>query len=190
MKTKKTDRRSQRTRRLLGEALISLLQERRYDAITIQDILDRADVGRSTFYGHYWDKEDLISSEIARVIDHLSERVGQDRQHAAPLIPSLVLFQHVQDHRHLYQALLRGEGIEIAVRAFRDHLQEHIEARLREKQAYGIADDVLKAVAFHVAGSFVNLLQWWLEAEPGWSPERVDALFRDLVLPGVQRYLR
>jgi AcrR family transcriptional regulator len=95
MKTQKTDRRSLRTRRLLGEALIALLLEKRYEDITVQDILERANIGRSTFYEHYWDKEDLLTSEIERVIDVLDQRLATPSQHAADLIPSLALFQHV-----------------------------------------------------------------------------------------------
>src|SRR5690348_6733672 len=68
MKTEKQDRRSERTRRLLGEALISLMLERRYADLTVQDILDRANIGRSTFYAHYWDKDDLLASTMEQMI--------------------------------------------------------------------------------------------------------------------------
>src|SRR5215472_17303062 len=96
MKTQKTHRRSERTRRLIGEALVALLLEKRYEDITVQDILDQADVGRSTFYAHYYDKEDLLTSEIERVIDVLSQHMEQAPSAPTAMIPSLGLFQHVQ----------------------------------------------------------------------------------------------
>lgn len=199
MKTQKTDRRSLRTRRLLGEALIELLLEKRYDDITVQDILERANIGRSTFYEHYWDKEDLLTSEIERVIDVLAQRLAKPSQHAADLIPSLALFQHVQEQQRLFQALLRGQGIrqalkrgqglQVVTQAFQDLLTTRVEQRLREQSVKDMPDELFVALASYIAGAFMTLMQWWLETELAWPPERMDTLFRDLVLPGVDHLL-
>jgi AcrR family transcriptional regulator len=189
MKTQKKDRRSMRTQLLLGEALIALLLEKRYDDITIQDILDRANIGRSTFYEHYWDKEDLLTSEIERVIDVLDQHIATSTKYAADFIPSLALFQHVQEQHRLLRALLRGQGIKIVIQAFQDLLRARVEQRLREESQKEVSDELLAAVASYVAGAFMTLMQWWLETEMVWSPERMDALFRDLVLPGVDHLL-
>ena len=199
MKTQKTDRRSLRTQRLLGEALIALLLEKRYDDITIQDILERANIGRSTFYEHYWEKVDLLPSEIERVIDLLNQHLTTPPQYTADLIPSLALFQHVQEQQRLFQAFLRGQGIRQALnrgqgfravtQAFQDLLRGRVEQRLRGERKQGESDKLLAAVASYLAGAFMTLMQWWLETELAWSPERMDALFRDLVLPGVDHLL-
>lgn len=66
MKNTKADRRSQRTRQLLSSALVDLMLQKRYDEITVQNIIDRANVGRSTFYAHYLDKDDLLVSDFCR----------------------------------------------------------------------------------------------------------------------------
>lgn len=198
MKTQKTDRRSMRTQRLLGEALIALLLEKHYDDITVQDILDRANIGRSTFYEHYWDKEDLLTSEIERVIDLLDQHIATSSQHPAVFLPSLALFQHVQEQQRLYRALLRGQGIQallrvkgiqIVTQAFQDLLRTRVETRLRGEGEKEGSDELLAAVASYVVGAFMSLMQWWLETEMAWSPERMDALFRDLILPGVEYLL-
>ena len=186
MKTQKTDRRSMRTQRLLGDALVALLLEKRYDDITIQDILDRANIGRSTFYEHYWDKEDLLTSQIERVIDLLDQHLETPSQQAGVFMPGLALLQHVGEHHRLYQALMRGQGIHIVTQAFQDHLSTRVEARLRVE---GCPDALLAVVATYIAGAFMTLMHWWLETGMTWSPERVDALFRDLVLPGVSNLL-
>ena len=199
MKTQKTDRRSLRTRRLLGEALIALLLEKRYEDITVQDILERADIGRSTFYEHYWDKEDLMTSEIERVIDVLDQRLAMPPANTADFIPSLALFQHVQEQQRLFQAFLRGQdvrqalnrgqGFRAVTQAFEDLLRRRVQQRLRGEWKHGESDELLAVVASYVAGAFMTLMQWWLETELSWSPERMDALFRDLVLPGVDPLL-
>ena len=86
MKTDKHDRRSERTRRLLGEALIALMLERPYAGLTVGEILERADIGRSTFYAHYWDKDDLLTSEIERMLDALTQQAASAPA-ASPALP-------------------------------------------------------------------------------------------------------
>jgi AcrR family transcriptional regulator len=86
MANPKKDRRSQRTKRILVEALASLIQEKRYELITVQNIIDRADVGRSTFYEHYRDKEDLMASMLAR--NGCAERMVSSSQDWQPTTAS------------------------------------------------------------------------------------------------------
>jgi AcrR family transcriptional regulator len=184
MKTKKTDRRSQRTQRLIGEAFVILLREKRYDHVTVQDILDRANIGRATFYEHYFDKEDLLTSEIERVIDILDQHLAFSRHSETAFLPSRAFFEHVYEQYPLYQALVRGKGLNIATQALQNHFSARVQHELRD--AKGASDDLVAAVASSVAGAFIALLKWWLASEMTWSPERVDALFHELILPGVQ----
>jgi Bacterial regulatory proteins, tetR family len=108
--TAKTDRRVRRTRELLRRALFSLIQEQGYDRITVQDLLDRADIGRSTFYAHYRDKDDLLLSSFEDIRSTLAaERKAAEQTTGAPsgfLQPLLVVFRHVEGHRHLWQPLV------------------------------------------------------------------------------------
>jgi AcrR family transcriptional regulator len=85
----KADRRSQRTRQSLSAALFELMLEQRYDEITVQNIIDRANVGRSTFYAHYLDKEDLLISDFTRVLDALSQHFEQQGMEKQPTSPGL-----------------------------------------------------------------------------------------------------
>src|SRR5512135_3076549 len=119
MEVKKLDRRERRTRQLLSEALIALMQEKRYEAITVQDIIDRADVGRSTFYAHYRDKDDLFATAFQVVMDKLLGCL-EDDDDTDKIIPSLQLFRHFQKNHHLYWALARSRGLETLNRASRD----------------------------------------------------------------------
>src|SRR4026207_1793601 len=118
--TDKTDRRSQRTRHLLGAAPVELIREKDYSTITVSDIIERANVGRSTFYAHYRDKDTLFVGELDRVIEVLSQRIpGQDEM---PYFPSLGLFRHVGEEYQLYKALVWTPGIDLLIR----HMQKSL----------------------------------------------------------------
>ena len=113
----KNDRRSQRTQRMLHEALMSLMQEKRYDDITVQDILDRADIGRSTFYAHYRDKEDLMTSGLMHLMEIFSQMVAEpSTQGQQRLLPTRELFEHVQENQNLFRGMVRGRGSGIVFR--------------------------------------------------------------------------
>src|SRR5262249_24423888 len=126
----KDDRRSKRTRQLLGGALVELLLEKRFDAITVQDILNRANIGRSTFYEHYTDKEDLLMSEIQRVIRELEEHTAVSGHSPGLLMPSLECFRHIQQNRRLFHAFVSGRSVELLAREFQGQLSKLIEQNL------------------------------------------------------------
>lgn len=184
MKTEKHDRRSERTRRLLGEALTSLTLERRYADLTVQDILDRANIGRSTFYAHYWDKEDLLTSQIEGMLQALIRQMQDTPLARDALFPSLGLLRHVQDYYLVYLAQVRGGGMDPVMHTFHLRLCEYVEERLR---ARGVSPGVSVTVTAQTAvGAFLALMQWWLQAEMPLSPEALDAYYQQLVMPGVQ----
>ncbi|HEX5942604.1 MAG TPA: TetR/AcrR family transcriptional regulator, partial [Anaerolineales bacterium] len=114
----KHDRRSQRTRHLLSEAFVQLMREKGYSAITVHDLIERANIGRSTFYSHYRDKDDLFVHELDRVIEALSHRIPQEEE--LPYFPSLGLFRHVGEEVELYKALVWTPGIDLLIK----HLQK------------------------------------------------------------------
>jgi AcrR family transcriptional regulator len=190
LKNTKTDRRSQRTRRLLAHALTALLPEKRFDRITVQDIIDRADVGRSTFYAHYRDKEDLLVSEFARVLDVLMQHLGHGSAEEQQLLPSLALFRHIQEEHQLYQALVRGRGVELLFKAGQQHLSKVIAHRIAalplDPSRLTVPPSIL---AEYLAGSLLTLLRWWLDHDMPYTPERMHAIFQELVTPGVQQVL-
>jgi AcrR family transcriptional regulator len=177
----KNDRRSQRTRRLLSEALVQLIREKDYNTITVNDIIERANVGRSTFYAHYHDKDDLFLGELDRVIDVLSQRIpGQDEM---PYFPSLGLFRHVSEEYDLYKSLVWTPGIDLLIRHLQKSLSQRVEQGLEKS---GREFDVPRPVlASFIAGSFLTLLKWWLENKRANSPEEMDEIFKKLTLPGI-----
>jgi AcrR family transcriptional regulator len=173
---------------MLEDALVALMLEKRYDTITVQEIIDRANVGRSTFYAHYLDKEDLLQTEIAdlvaRLAGHMDQSAGSTGSNR--IIPSLELLQHVYESHALIRALVRGRAIEPVLKTMQTHLSMHVEARLARRLPPGPAAVVpLPVVAQHVAGTLLTLFQWWLEREMPESPEQLDEYFLRLVRPSV-----
>lgn len=178
----KQDRRSQRTRHLLSAALVQLLREKGYSAITVSDIIERANVGRSTFYAHYHDKDDLFVSELDRVIELLGHRMSN--QKGMPFFPSLGLYQHVGEEYELYKALVWTPGIDLLIKHLQASLSHRIEQGLQKSgKDFEIPPPIL---ASFIAGSFLTLLKWWLENKMIYSPEEMDAIFRRLALAGIE----
>ena len=179
----KNDRRSQRTRRALGNALIELMTEKGYEAISVKDISEPANVERSTFYSHYVDKDELLVSQMDRVVDLLSQHVPQELPDGNTFFPSLGLFQHIKEQWKLYKILVWGSGVDLLTRHLQKSLSEKIEQRLSEgEQTYELP---IPIIANFLSGSFLSLVRWWLDYKMIYSPEEMDEMFRKLALPGV-----
>jgi AcrR family transcriptional regulator len=178
----KHDRRSQRTRHLLSAAFVQLLKEKGYSGITVSDIIERADIGRSTFYSHFRDKDDLFVHELDRVIELLSHRIPN--QEDTPFFPSLGLFRHVGEEYELYKALIWTPGIDLLIKHMQTSLSHRIEQGLEESgNEYEVPIPIL---ANFIAGSFLTLLKWWLENKMVYSPEDMDVMFRKLTKQGIE----
>ena len=181
MNNHKQDRRSQRTRRLLGTAFVQLLREKGYSAITVNGLTERANVGRSTFYSHYRDKEDLFVSQLDRVIEALSHHSTDVDE--MPYFPSLGLFQHVGEEYELYKALLWTPGIDLFIKHMQASLSQRIEQGLENS---GRKFEVLAPIlANYIAGSFLTLLKWWLENKRIHTAEEIDGIFKRLLMAGI-----
>lgn len=180
----KQDRRSARTRRLLSETMVALIREKDYNAITVNDIIERANVGRSTFYAHYRDKDDLFVGELDRVIDVLSHGILHAPQDEHSLFPSLGLFRHIRDQYTLYKALMWGPGIELLIKQIQKSLNEKIMQNLEKSgRQFNIPVPVL---ANYLTGSYLTLLKWWLDNKMIYAPEQMDEMFRKLTMPGIE----
>lgn len=178
----KHDRRSQRTQHLVGEAFVQLLKEKGYSAITVSDIIERANIGRSTFYSHYRDKDDLFVAQLNRVIEVLSQHMPDQRE--IPFFPSLGLFRHVGEEYELYKAIVWTPGIDLFVKHLQTSLSHRIEQGLQESgREFEIP---IPMMANFVAGSFLTLLRWWLENKMVYSPEQMDDMFKKLTVSGIE----
>lgn len=192
MRNNKTDRRVLRTRRALKDALMALILEKGYDTLTIEDITERADLGRTTFYLHYRDKEDLLLESILEIINDL---VAQTR--ASGEQPILLTFQHAAKNADLYRIILRGEGVFKAIDRLRKIVAQTIEELLSEALQERSAQDQVEVkpqipmdvFVNYFAGSLLGMLTWWLEQGAPHSPEEMTEMFRLLFFQGANEVL-
>lgn len=195
MRSRPVDRRVRRTRELLRGALLSLVQEKGYERITVQDILDRADIGRSTFYAHYRDKDELLLAGFEDIRSALAaEREAAEQgtgARGAFLQPLLAVFRHVGQHRHLWEALSRKGGSEIVTRILHGSVADLVREHFRSQFPKAKRDDPnLEAAMRFVAGACMELLMWWLQNEDvTYSAEEIHSIFRRLATQGVERFL-
>jgi AcrR family transcriptional regulator len=186
MKQEKHDRRSQRTQSLVTTAMMDLLSEKRYDQITVEDLLKRANIGRSTFYSHYFDKEDVLTALVKQQSEIISQRFSR-RGAGQRLIPSLEFFEHFQEHSRLLLALLRGHAGDVvwetAQQCLKQSLEQAIMLAYHDSDAPSIP---LPLIAQYLTEAFLSLLKWWLLAEMPYPPEEMERIFEQLALPGVQ----
>jgi AcrR family transcriptional regulator len=187
-----TDRRVLRTQKLLREALVALILEKGYQKITVQDIIDRANVGRSTFYSHYRDKEDLLSSwfeELALDLHRhtqIPDAAGDSQGH---LLHSLEFFTHAFNNQQLYLAMTESGGGEKLLEIGRQHMQNQIKAHLVQYPSLG-KEIPLPVITNFLAGSLLTMILWWLEQEKPYTPEQMDEMFNALAMPGVMSLLK
>ena len=164
----RTDRRIQRTRELLQNALKELIGERGYDAITIQDIVDRANIGRTTFYLHYNSKDELfISCHEAMVSKFLIAPLHplSREELLSPDAPQGLksAYQHLEDSRAMLYAIFQGKDSLLIMRQIRDWNAREIETNLRTVFAEIESTTPLDVLANYLAGAQIALMHWWLE---------------------------
>jgi AcrR family transcriptional regulator len=190
VETKKTDRRASRTRRALSEALVALILEKRFDAITVQDVIDRADVSRSTFYAHFRDKEDLFLSGWERVLEGFASHVAWEQVGTARFVPVKELFLHLQDFHRFYRALVRSRKTDLIYKTGIDYFSKYVEESLTSWLADKPRPCVpVPVLSNYLANAMLGLLRWWLDQNMPYTAERMDEMFHQLVAPGFRAAL-
>jgi len=173
---RKIDRRILRTRKLLWEALIALIQEKDYSEITIQDIADRANVNRVTFYLHYRDKQDLLVKSVEVIFAELAAKTtpltGEAFRLDVPPEGMTLVYRYIAENARFYRIILGENGIPFVVDRFRKYLASLTIQRFRMVAAPGSQARVsLEVVSEYAAGSIVGLITWWLENNLPIPPE-------------------
>jgi len=205
MNEKRLDRRVHRTKNALRNAFQELINEKDYDQVTVEEITDRANLGRTTFYLHYKDKEDLLLENFIGLFDDMVHQVSQTPVSAwqldvwlrdteiAPVKPNLLVFQHVAENAEFYRIVLHGEGALKVIERLRSIITGAVNAMARSKiEQEGVRVDLkipLEVLANYYAGSLLGLINWWLENDMPYSAEEMKEMFNELFKPGLLNVL-
>jgi AcrR family transcriptional regulator len=177
------DRRVQRTKTSLREALMGLAREKPYDAIAVKEILGRANVGRSTFYAHFHDKNELLESAIHEMLGSIHDRRPARGGVDEPLAFSRPILDYIAEHRRCGAAMPRDGRVVMHARlqtVLTSLIGDGLAALSGRQPTPAIPTDL---IARHIAGTFVLVLNWWVETDAKLTAADVDARFRALVLP-------
>ena len=184
------DRRQQKTRQAIFHAFEQLLARKNYNKITVQDIIDEANVGRSTFYAHFETKDDLLYEMCTNLFDHVfSDQPNVETSHNFSLsegncrtIVSHILY-HLRDNGSKLARLFTGESSEIFIMYFKDYLNKMIFQYLLdeiEQKNPHVPESFLQN---HITGSFVNMVQWWIRNGMKESPDDLADYFLSVIEP-------
>ena len=206
-KKNKTDRRVQRTRQALRKALLELIKEKGYDPLSVEEITQRANLGRATFYLHYKDKEDLLVDEFNEMLlerartlaeipfsawlptlenpDHISGEISDS--------PLLLIFQHIANHADLYRILPKNEKADRIYGRIRkistQAISEFIQTKIENDPTPIFFEVPLDLLAAYFSGALLSCVNWWLEQDLSHSPEEMTNMFQRLIFPGARKIM-
>jgi AcrR family transcriptional regulator len=195
--TIKPDRRVSRTRRQLRQALMELILERGYNAVTIEDITERADLGRTTFYLHFHDKEELLVESLEEIAEELKIQVeqiaaAQTEEGSRLQNPVSVVFRQVDANRDLYRIILQGEGGTQAASRIRDIIEEAA-ADFFARHMSGFTSAPPEApkgvMAGYFAGAMMGFISLWLDKGLPYTGDEAADLFMKIFFQGAARVL-
>jgi AcrR family transcriptional regulator len=179
------ERRKQRTREVLKQAAIDLILEKGYEAVTVDEITTRADVGRGTIYIHFQDKDDILWSIVKDVIVagdvEANNRYLIERPTHAEYLGVRLLFEYASQRRDLYRLMLGQRGSAALSSKLQDVIAAEIEREIKQSRVFkGIALPSQFTAQF-VTGALVRLLTWWLETPNAYTVDQMADMFYALL---------
>ena len=198
MTEKRPDRRRERTFQMLSKALLELLKERDYSNITIQDVVDKADVSRATFYLHFKDKDELLFKSMERIYDELSSnypllnRNAFANQTYTHSVEDAHDFHHVAANADFYRAMLSAHGSPQFIGMVRAYLEKVLRDQILKPLAPtdGEPEVPLDFMAAYMAGAEIGVINWWLDNNMPVSPGEISGMLNQMCLFGMQWALR
>jgi len=186
--TRARDRRVARTERALGDALITLMLERGWDGFSVQELCDRADVARSTFYLHFSDKDELLAAGFHHLRDALRVQLADAAAAGRTLGFARGLIDHIHDNQRLFRALVGKRSAHVVLVRFRDLVVELIDEDLA---GAGVRAAARAPATRFIAGGLVELLTLWFEAPHRTpTPVEMERSFLALATPVIEAAAR
>jgi AcrR family transcriptional regulator len=173
-----------RTKLALRQALLALIARKGYDRITVQELVERADVGRATFYSHYADKDDVLRENLTALGDHIRDQINKGAERG-PLAFSLPLLRHVEEVQPMFTALLGAKGSPTVRQLFLDVLAGLIAEGLPD--GAGDLPAPRSAVVGFLAAGFLAVARWWVVEAPQQNAGEVHKIYLRLAAGGITR---
>ncbi len=184
---KRKDARVRRTHERLGMALMELIRDRPMDDVTVQEVLDRAGVGRSTFYVHFRDKDDLLFSQFEMFLEMFSTALSVRKDASHRVVPVTEMFEHIGEQKKFYRMMAESGRLNDFFDLAQDYFTRGIERRLKEfKGTAKIPARELRTRSVALAGSLLSLLRWWMDRGLKESPKEMDETFHRMVWQGMR----
>lgn len=181
------DARIRRTHQRLGMALVQLIRDKPMDEITVQEVLDRAGVGRSTFYLHFRDKDDLLFSQFEKFLEMFSTMLSARKDTSHRVVPITEMFEHIGEQKKFYRSLGDAGRLNDFYDLAQGYFTRGIEGRLKEfKEPAKIPARELRTRSVALAGSLLSLLRWWMDRGAKESPRELDETFHRMVWEGMK----
>ncbi len=184
------DRRQQKTRASIFTAFSTLLAKKSYSKIAVQEIIDTANVGRTTFYAHFETKDDLLKALCEELFGHIISSMldcththGLYSDKSAPASVFCHLLQHLQENENNILELLSCESSELFLRYFKDSLNQLIQQQFVNQNRTNNTDIPQDFLVNHISGSFVEMVLWWIKGKMKQTPEELDRYFRAVIEP-------
>ena len=190
MEPERKDRRTRKTRQILREALLTLLKEKRYEDVSVQDIIARADVARSTFYVHYVDKDDLLTGSHGIFAENLGEQMLAHAGESGSAFSSRTWFYHIQAQGDILKVIAKDSAMELAMKTLHGIIHDSVQKGMQAHAPIKNASVPLPLIVDYLTDTLMTLIKWWFKDGMRSTPEQMDEMFQQLVMPGVLAVLR
>lgn len=190
MEPEKKDRRTRKTRQLLRDTLLTLLKEKRYEDVSVQDIIARADVARSTFYVHYVDKDDLLTGSHGIFAENLGEQMLAHAGESGSAFSSRTWFYHIQAQGDILKVIAKDSAMELAMKTLHGIIHDSVQKGMQAHAPIKNASVPLPLIVDYLTDTLMTLIKWWFKDGMRYTPEQMDEMFQQLVMPGVLAVLR
>ncbi len=173
-----TDRRIKRTQQLLAKALIALTLEKGYEAVTIRDITEHANIGYATFFRHYQSKDALLQDVSYVVLADLNSLLPRSPSDDVESV-GVPLFRYVQEHANIIHVLLQSRGSSLLLQRIIEIASQDV---LNENKPLENSIVPAEVAANHLIASSISLIQWWLEHNMAYTPEHMGVIYHELII--------
>lgn len=186
------DRRQAKTRHAIIDAFVRLLSKSSYEKITVKDIIDEANIGRSTFYSHFETKDELARKMCNMLFQHtFAHTIPVCSTHNFSDLPQNAenriahILYHLRDKKQYYLGIIRYDDGNLFLRFFREYMLENLSIMINPKCTDAFKNIPQEFIIAILTSSFIGMLQWWLQNDMKQTPEELSAQYITMINPAI-----